>query len=77
MLTNRSNLRRFSDREFAQFVSTCFSGGEECGHNSAAFSVLYWRICAEIADQRVLRLRLRRAETYPGYVPRLLRPARS
>ena len=36
---NRSYLRRFSDCEFARFVSIRFPGSEQCGHDSAAFGV--------------------------------------
>jgi len=36
---NRSCVRRFSDSEFAQFVRICFCGGEQCGHDNAAFGV--------------------------------------
>jgi len=35
-VNNRSYLQRFSDCEFDQFVITCFSGSEQCGHVSAA-----------------------------------------
>ena len=52
---NRSYSRRFSDCEFAQFVSICFSGSGQCGHNSAAFAAQYSIICSEIAGQRVVR----------------------
>jgi len=45
ILRNRSYLRRFSDCEFAQFVSICFSGNERCGHHGAAFGVLHWVTC--------------------------------
>jgi len=52
---NRTYLRRFSDCQFAQFVSICFSGSGQCGHNSAAFAAQYSIICSEIAGQRVVR----------------------
>jgi|GEM_PF-2018476 hypothetical protein len=61
ILTNRSYLRRFSDCEFAhQFVSICFSGSEQRGHNRTAFGVLYWIMYAEIgaAMESTVRLSL-------------------
>jgi len=55
IVRNRSCLRRFSGCEFAQFFRICFFGSEQCGQHSAVFGVWYLIICAEIADQRVVR----------------------
>jgi len=41
ILRNRSYLERFSDCEFAQFVSICSSGSKRCCDHGAAFESSY------------------------------------